>query len=506
MKITYSSSVEKLCEVNHSFDSGVLKVAYVGKNRNGSSISKEAFERSMSTIYNCPVVCNYNRERDEIGSHDIEVVVKDGTPTIVNITQPVGVVPESANIWWESFEDASGVHEYLCCEVLIWKRQEAYEKIKENGITDESMEIRVKSGYMEDDVFVIESFEFLAFCLLETAEPCYESAGLEMFGLTEFKQKYTEMMEEFKANFKQVNSPIGDDILKNNSKGGKEQLDQKMELLAKFGLTIEQVNFDIESMSVEEVEAELNKLKEEANKFSLTGEQFRECLIESLCAEKIETCWGEMSRYMYMDYDAEVSEVYCYDAEDWKLYGFTYSMNGDNVVVDFESKKRKKFSIVDFDEGDMDLSHKQVFDVVAEASANSTATTLNAKFEIDFAELEEKYNAASDTISEMNKEIDELRAYQQEVIAAERAADEDAVFAMFEDLNGVEAFEELRANCAEMSIEDIEEKCYALRGRQGVQKFSEKKTQNPRLPIEQMGTKPQDEPYGGLFLEFPPRN
>ena len=108
MKITYSSSVEKLCEVNSSFDAGVLKVAYVGKNRNGSSISKEAFERSMSTIYNCPIVCNYNRERDEIGSHDVEIVMKDGSARIVNITQPVGVIPESAKYWWECFEDDSG--------------------------------------------------------------------------------------------------------------------------------------------------------------------------------------------------------------------------------------------------------------------------------------------------------------------------------------------------------------------------------------------------------------
>lgn len=52
LKLTYSSSVEQLCAVNSSFDAGVLKVAYVGKNRNGSSISKEAFERSIHTIYN----------------------------------------------------------------------------------------------------------------------------------------------------------------------------------------------------------------------------------------------------------------------------------------------------------------------------------------------------------------------------------------------------------------------------------------------------------------------
>lgn len=146
LRLTYSSSVERLREVNSSFDSGVLKVAYAGKNRNGSSISKEAFERSIHTIYNCPIVCNYNREEDMIGSHDMEAVSKNGEMQLVNLTQPVGVIPESANYWWENCEDPAGTHEYLCIDALIWKRQEAYQKIKDNVVTDESMEIKVLDG------------------------------------------------------------------------------------------------------------------------------------------------------------------------------------------------------------------------------------------------------------------------------------------------------------------------------------------------------------------------
>lgn len=510
MKITYSSSIERLCEVNSSFDSGVLKVAYVGKNRNGSCISKEAFERSMSTIYNCPIVCNYNRDKDEIGSHDMEVVMKDGVATIVNITQPVGVIPESAQFWWESVEDATGIHEYLCIEALIWKRQEAYAKIKENGITDESMEIRVKSGHMEDDVYIIESFEFLAFCLLETAQPCYESASLELFQMDGFRQKYAEMMEEFKSNFKKVNSSLEDGIHpQNDAKGGKELLEQKMELLAKFGLTVDQVDFDIAAMSLEELEAELTKRNaggtgadDGGEAFSLSGEQFRDGLIESLGEETVETAWGEMSRYMYCDYDAEAGEVYCYDMEDWRLYGFPYSMNGDHVVVDFSAKKRKKFSIVDFDEGDADFSCQQMFETIADASASHKEAELHAQFEADKAQLEEKINTVSETMNSLNSELTELRQYKQQKLLDERAADEGAVFAMFADLDGIEAFENLKADCAGLSIEELEDKCYAIRGRNGMKTFSAAKPKSVRLPVTKNPM--QDEPYGGLFLEFPP--
>lgn len=510
MKITYSSSVENICKVNHSFDSGILKVAYVGDNRNGSSISKEAFERSMGSIYNCPIVCNYNRERDEIGSHDMEVVMKDDVPTVVNITQPVGVIPESAKYWWQEFEDEGGVHEYLCIEALIWKRQEAYEKIRSNGITDESMEIRVKSGYMENGVYVIEDFEFLAFCLLEAAPPCYEAASLEMFSMDGFRQKYADMMEEFKNSFKKVDTSVEVEIDNNNQKeGGEEHLEQKMELLAQFGLTVEQVEFDIKEMSVEELETKLNEQYSSAGKpedepqFSLTAEQLREELMSALHVEKIKTEWGEMARYIYCDYDSEMHEVFCYDTENWKLYGFTYSMNGDNVVIDFESKKRKRFSIVDFDEGDADDSAREIFSVVAEASASSKADELTTQFNAERAELEEKYNAASNQIEQMNQELTELRQYQQQKLKDERAADEGAVFAMFPDLEGVEAFESLRENCSDISIADLEEKCFAIRGRKSAtQTFSAGKQKAPRLPVEK--ERKADEPYGGLFLQYPP--
>lgn len=508
LKITYSSSIERLCEINSSFDAGILKVAYVGKNRNGSSISKEAFERSMKTIYNCPIVCNYNRERDEIGSHDVDVVMKDGAPQIINITQPVGVIPESANYWWENYDDESGTHEYLCVDALVWKRQEAYQKIKENVITDESMEIKVLDGHMDNGVYVIESFEFLAFCLLETAEPCYESASLEVFEACEFHKKYAQMIEEFKQCFSEVSTSLKVDIhSKDNSEGGENQLDQKMELLAKFGLTPEQLDFDIETMSVEDLEVELSKVaNKNAGQFSLTGEQFREELVNALHAEKIETAWGETYRYIYCDYNSDSSEVYCYDMDDWKLYGFTYSMNGDNVVIDFNSKKRKKVSIIDFDEGEAEFSYKHIFEHVIEMSALSKETELTAQFEMQRTALEEKYNTASDTIKNMNRELDELRQFKSQKLADERSEQEGAVFAMFADLNGIEAFESLKQNCSELSIDELEEKCYALRGRNGTHTFSKQKHDKlTRLPVEKNGAAAfADEPYGGLFVEFPP--
>ena len=79
LNLTFASSLMKLCEVNSSFDSGVLRIAYPGKNRNGSFISKQTFEKCIESIYNCPIVTNYDRDTDTLGGHDMDVVTdKDG--------------------------------------------------------------------------------------------------------------------------------------------------------------------------------------------------------------------------------------------------------------------------------------------------------------------------------------------------------------------------------------------------------------------------------------------
>ena len=124
-------------------------------------------------MYNCPVVCNYNRETDSIGGHDTEVFRdNDGSIRIVNVTTPVGTVPSQSKYWWDVVEEDDGtLHEYLFTEVLIWKRQEAYAKIKRDNITAHSMEITIKDGELKDGIFYIYDFEFTAFCLIGV-EPC----------------------------------------------------------------------------------------------------------------------------------------------------------------------------------------------------------------------------------------------------------------------------------------------------------------------------------------------
>lgn len=497
--MTYSSSLSSLCEINSSFDTGVLRIAYTGKNRNGSSISKDAFESCIKTMYNCPIVCRYDRDTDSIGGHDMELVsTKDGDMRIVNCTMPVGVVPESSKYFWEIVEEDDGAeHEYLCAEVLIWKRQEAYQKIKEDGVVGHSMEITIKDGEMKDGVFEIYDFEFTAFCLLGDAhEPCFESSAIGMFSLDALKVQMEEMMSELKEIYSLIlpRSEVED---KSNipTEGGEEVLDEKIALAAEYGYEISALEFSVEELSIDELRAKFEEMKnpvvEDAVETFELNSQICEEIRNAVEAETIERSWGKMPRYSVVDYDADLKMVYCFDADDhWKLYGFSFSMNGDAVVVDFETKKRMKFAIVEFDEGEQAMPFDQIFeDITAQYTANDTKWS-------------EKYQAASDTIETMNNELDSLRQFKTdtEVAAAQVARDE--IFAQFEDLDGVEEFESLRENCAQFDLDILEEKCYAIRGRNGsVAKFA-KKPDAPKLKVER--TEPEDRVYGGLFEMYKP--
>lgn len=501
--MAYSSSLSSLCEINSSFDTGVLRIAYTGANRNGSFISKETFERCIKTLYNCPIVCHYDRETDSIGGHDMELVTsEDGSMRLVNMTIPVGVIPESSKYFWSVVEEEDGTeHEYLCADVLIWKRQEAYKKIKEDGITSHSMEVTVKDGEMEGGVFVIKDFEFTAFCLLgDEHEPCFESSALGLFSYDEMKKKMAQMMSDLKEEFSLVVPPDGvNDTHPQNylMEGGEKVLNEKLALVAEYGLEVENLEFSIEDLTLEELREKFETMKageeqpvepaEPTVDFALAG-QIREEICNALSVEKIECCWGEMTRYHYVDHDHEALQVYCYDAEDWKLYGFAYTMNGDNVVIDFESKKRMKFAIVDFDEGEQVAPFAGIFEEIAKQyNENNT-------------QWSEKYQTASDTITSMENELGELRQFKTDTEEAALAVARDEVFAQFEDLVGVEEFDALREHCTEYELDALAEKCYAIRGRKGTSAKFTVESKLPKLKVEK--ALPVDEPYGGLFVRY----
>lgn len=518
MHLTYSSALSELCEVNSSFDTGVLRIAYTNKNRNGSYISKEVFEKCMDTIHNVPIVCNYCREDDSIGGHDMDVAYdNDGNIKLVNLTTPIGVVPESAEPYWEIVAENNGeMHEYLCTDVLLWKRQDVYEKLKRDGVTSESMEITVKDGERDKDgTYVIKDFEFTAFCILgDDVEPCFESASLEVFSHSEFKEEMEKMMAELKETYSMVVTPSGDDDThpQISAEGGNGKLEEKLAIVAEYGLNAEELDFSLEEMSEDELREKLEGMKEE---FSKAEEVVEDAVAEDepaaepeekfeldrnmrdnmhravrdLAVTKCRWSGEECPKYWLEDFDVEAKYAYCYDEDDGLLYRFAYSMDGDNIVLDEASKTRMKLAYVEYVDGEANSSSASVFEMVEDICERMSK------------KADANENAANEKINSLNAELEELRKFKMDV---ENEADANAraeIFSRFAELDGEEAYEAVKADSLVYNLEELEEKCFAILGRHGLQVKTVSEPKAPKLPVEKT-VRPGDMLYGGLFAKY----
>lgn len=509
MKLHFdSASLSDVKDLNASFASGRLDVMYTGENQNGSSFSQDVVEAALPTIRNIPIVAHYDVDANEIGSHDMELVREEDGFRLRNLTEPCGVVPESVATCFTEKADNNGVmHNYLSIEpVILWKRQEVYRHITDDldGKVDHSMEVNITAFHKDnkDGPLIVDAFEFEALCLLESAEPCFEGSMLEVFDAGGFKAKMEQMMQELRETFAAINTPEAEVDIQNGNEEGGRVLDEKLELMAQYGLEADKLDFSLDDFSVEELREKFEAMKDNGEQedkpkapetFELAS-NLRKALQDALQEKQIMKPWGPERAYWFDDYDQESSMVYAESTQDWNVYGFPFAMDGDAVKIDFDAGRRMKRAYVEFNEGEQADAFTQLFENVEIQYA-----AMEQKHKEAYEELNGKYEA----LKESTSDIEELRSFKKKADDEARESAVNAVFENFEDLAGNEDFDKLKENCADLSIEALEEKCYALRGRLGTSaKFAAKdKSTKIKVPKEDKAVK---EPYGGLFNEYGP--
>lgn len=473
MNCTYqlnTSSLEYVRKVNDSFALGTLYVMYTGHNPNQTNFEKEAVEDALPSLYNVPIVCNYNPEDRTIGGHDFTVVRDDDdNARIMALTVPCGVVTDHSKFSFVMREDSEGVaHEFLKIDdVVLWRRQDVVKFIEEDlgGKIDHSMEIEVSDGErMEDGYYNIKKFQFTALCLLGNCRPCFDGSELEMYSSSDLKKQVEEMMDDIRLNYSMIvaaSEDSGDNT--STSKGGDMEMgNENLENVFTTEGVQEGVEPEVttEEEPVATVEEPAAVAEPDADaQFSLNS-NIRTALFDALRQYKTETPWGYELKFYFVDFDEQKGLVYAEDTENFSLYGIPFSMDGDTAVLDVDAKVRKKWDIVDYVEGSEDDGIFGMFKEFADA-ATAKITELSGKVE--------SYESESATMSEkfesMESEILGLREFKADIEAKERMANVNAIFAKFTDLEGNECFDALRESCSEMSLADIEDKCYAIRGR-----------------------------------------
>ena len=293
------------------------------------------------------------------------------------------------------------------------------------------------------------------------------------------------------------------------------KLNEKLKLMQKFGLNLNDIDFELDKYSIEELQTKFEEItgkkvddeddkvgtadptpasaseegaeEKEDNtvemallKYSMTADQFRKELnlaVHKECREGRGEC-----RYWLIDYDVEAQVAICEDCEQgWLWVAIPYTVNGDTITVDFAKAYRVKAVFQPLETADEGVS--EVADQIEEYVKAAVA------------EVEQKY-------APIVAERDELKKYKDEAEEEKRAEEEEEVFSKFSELNGNESFEVLKKNTSKFSIEELEEKCFAIKGRTATFSHKPNTQKSVVLPVAGMHDDNSDEPYGGIVKKF----
>lgn len=477
-------------------DTRFLKVKiwlmHIGENLNGSYFDKNIVEEAIPTLANTPILAYIedNSEGDtDFSDHRMKLEKVDGQYKFKYLGQVVGVIPESNNAQFEKRVCDDGIErEFLTVDGLVFtKLEDSTDIFNRDVIKSQSMELHdnYEGDWGDDGLFHFSKFTFYGACALgEDVLPAMRSSTIEVqFTQKDIFEEIQQKMEQFKRLFC-------------DNEGGSVEVDEKLELLGKYSLTVEELkekNINIEEYTLEALEETLKELTSPpSSEFSLTGQQF----VDELSKETVkdDRDW-EYAKYSYVDY--KDNEVYAYDREDnYKLVGFTFEAKEDSIVIDFASKKRKKFEVVDFVEG-TDVDFTAIPKEILEYEIKVAEKKISDTFTQDKEEMESKFN-------KLEEEITSLREFKATKLTEERVQQEQELFEKFSSELTEQEINELKEVVSDFTLEQLEEKLFTLVGKK---KFSvnsatkKEKHSNVKIDIET----PEDKPasaYGDLFEKY----
>lgn len=169
-----------------------VKVFYLGENRNGSFIDRNAALKMANSLPGTPIVGAYNDEKEDFGDHGHKIVIEDGEIKFSCKTVPYGFVAPDALVWFQRFSDQDEFgneiqRDYLMTQGYLWTGQyPELEDVLEHG-KGQSMELDEKNvdGHWATnnktgvELFIINDAVFSKLCILgDDVEPCFEGAAV----------------------------------------------------------------------------------------------------------------------------------------------------------------------------------------------------------------------------------------------------------------------------------------------------------------------------------------
>lgn len=243
-----------------------LKSCHTGKNRNKSGITDENMNKYKYTFKGRPIlgaIYKTDTGEYEFRAHDMKVI--DDGEDIEYIEQPIGVISQTEEPYLE-YDEKEDKNYLMVSGTIFSDYSKAAEILERRRTCKCSVEIAVEelSYNCDEDYLSIDKFRFSGVTIL----------GYEQDGVTEIQEgmkgskitiddfshknsmfsvdsqdKLIEILDKLNVALESFNNKN-----QNSEKGGEKVMNKFEELLAKYGKTADEVTFEYENLSDEELE------------------------------------------------------------------------------------------------------------------------------------------------------------------------------------------------------------------------------------------------------------
>ena len=508
-----------------------LKSCHTGKNRNKSGISDETMELYKDSFKGRPIlgaIYKTDTGEYEFRAHDMEVVA-DGDDVDINyIEQPIGVISQTTTPYLEYDEDAK--KNYLMVEGTIFTDYSKAAEILERRRTCKcSVEIAVEemSYNCSEDYLSIDKFHFTGVTILgyqqDGTTEIQEGMAGSKITIDDFSAKHNSIFTiDYQDKMIEVLDRL-DKTLSNFNKYSEEKGGVEMtkfeELLVKYGKTEEDITFETEGLSDDELEEKFKEVFEDDNDESkLDGDDESDSenddgdnsddedepitTEEEACGKKKKKKKCSIDENGNMSVSFEISHedirgalfnlIGVYEEEDNEWYWITNVYDDYFIFENWDGNKLYKQSYsVDGDNVALSGDRQEVFKMILTESEKLAIE----KMRDDYASLETKYN--------------ELRIFKDNYDSAEIKAKKDAIFSRdeYSVLSDDDEFNALVSEADKFSVEDIESKAKAIFADYVIKNgtFNSKNNDSKKPKVITFSFKPEKEskkkPYGNLFSD-----
>ena len=448
---------------------GKVKIFHIGPNRNGSSVTKEAAEKSLGTIAYKPLLANFC-EIDgvkDFTSHDMEFN-EDGTATYIE--HQIGCFTADPPVIQY---DETTEKEFVFAKVAIPREYtDACEIIERKNGTKVSAELLINEmNYSaKDDILELTDIIVQGCTCLgtnpetgECVEEGMQGARLDIIDFSANNNSITtDTNSQFNNTLIETLKKLNETLEKFNNKtdpikeGVNEKMNKLYELLEAYEITLDELSFEVEGLSDEDLETAFTEAFGDAEEFKKKkkcseddpedGEDFAGCgQKKKRCSVNAETGTIEFE----MSHDDIRMALYYLLASSWDDNSYSWICEVyDNYFV----YQKETYS----DSGYESKYYKQSYS----KSADNVELTGDA-VEVFSTFVTESEKTALDMI---RSQYDELKAFKDNYEAEQQKVQKDAIFGneVYDDIRESDEFKALVNDSARYSIDEIQNKCDLL--------------------------------------------